>query len=118
MPNDHSFKNDAADQPVECEAPQGDEGCILALAGRIAPGWLIKRPLFIRIERDEDGSYLASDDQFAVYGEGDNAAHAVEDYVSSLIDYYQLLAARTECDQPTASLFGWLRIHLIEEADE
>lgn len=65
------------------------------LGGRIAPGWKIVQLLPVRVEQDDDGCYIISDDLFAVYGEGSTRVEAQRDYVVALIDYYQLLSART-----------------------
>lgn len=51
------------------------------------------RFLLITLEQDEDGLYLASDDQFAVYGDGETLAEALKDYIVSLIEYFEILAA-------------------------
>ena len=84
----------------------------ILLFGNIAPGWEISQPLLATLERDDDGCYIASDDQFAVYGDGDTPLKALQDYVESLIDYYQLLATRAEDDPPTEALFRRLQLYL------
>jgi hypothetical protein len=66
----------------------------VSLMGEIAPGWEIIQLLLVTIEQDEDGCYIASDDEFTVYGDGDTPDEALQDYVVSLIDYYELLAVR------------------------
>ena len=60
------------------------------LVGRIAEGWELVQPLPIRSEWDGD-LYIVSDSLFSVYGDGDTEVAAQEDYVTSLIEYYQLL---------------------------
>jgi hypothetical protein len=82
------------------------------LYGEIAPGWAITQPLLVTFEQDEGGYYITSDDQFAVYGDGDTRAKALQDYVESLIDYYQLLAVRAQSDPPTRVLFHHLQLYL------
>jgi len=79
------------------------------LVGPIAQGWTLNRPLIIVIEVDDDGTYLVSDDEFAVYGEGVNREEATHDYVVSLIEYFQLLESRAKQHVPTAVLFDRLR---------
>ncbi|HKV83676.1 MAG TPA: hypothetical protein VJN88_03920 [Ktedonobacterales bacterium] len=59
--------------------------------GAIAPAWELLRPLPVTISADEDGWYVASDDVFQVYGDGETLANAQHDYVISLIDYYLLV---------------------------
>ena len=49
------------------------------------------RPLPIRVEPDETGEVVVSDDQFAVYGVGTDCDSAIADYTESLIEYYELI---------------------------
>ena len=79
------------------------------LLGGISYGWLVAEPFLITVELDEDGYYIASDDIFAVYGDGSTANEALQDYIVSLLDYYQLLSARAEDDPPTQVLFRRLQ---------
>ena len=82
------------------------------LWGPIAPGWLHVQPITIELEQDEDGCYIVSDKVFAVYGVGDTPHEAQQDYIISLVDYYQLLSARSEeNDPPSQSLFDHLRLY-------
>lgn len=46
------------------------------------------------LERDENGCYLVSDNVSVVYGVGDTPVEAQQDYIVSLKEYLQLLAAR------------------------
>jgi hypothetical protein len=83
------------------------------LSGRIAPGWTVVKPLALTWEQDADGGHVLSDGLFGVYGDGDTSEKAQQDYVTSLIDYYQLLAARaTEDDPPARAQFDHLRQYL------
>ena len=84
----------------------------LPLLGHIAPGWRVIQPLLVTLERDEDGCYIVSDDEFAVYGDGSTRFEAIQDYILSLIDYYQLLARRVESDSATEALFRRLQLFL------
>ena len=61
------------------------------LAGFVSNGWSLIHPLQINIERDEDNSFVVSDDTFLVYGDGDTEFDAITDYVSSLIEFYKIL---------------------------
>jgi hypothetical protein len=85
-----------------------------ALFGRIAPGWNLVQPLFVMIELDDDGSYIASDDLFAVYGVGDTSSDALQDYAVSLIDYYDLIATRAEGDTPTLTILYLLQRYICK----
>jgi hypothetical protein len=82
------------------------------LSGSVWSGWRLVQPLLLTLERDEDGCYIASDDQFAVYGDGGTLAEALQDYIVSLIEYYEILAARADDDLPTQALFRRLRLYL------
>jgi hypothetical protein len=82
------------------------------LLGRIAHGWEIIQPLQVMVDIDEDGYYTASDNLFLVYGDGNTLAEALQDYRASLVDYYQLLDARSEDDPPTQALFRRVRRYL------
>ena len=82
------------------------------LLGEIAPGWEVVRPLFVMIEQDDDGGYVASDDRFVVYGAGDTASNAWQDYIVSLMDYYELVRGRAEDSIPTQALLHHLQTYL------
>lgn len=85
---------------------------VYPLLGVIAPDWMVIQPLMITFERDEDGYCIASDDAFLVYGYGSTAPAALDDYVVSLIDYYELLWARAGDDPHTWALFQRLRSYV------
>jgi hypothetical protein len=83
------------------------------LSGSVAPGWTVVKPLTLTWEQDADGYYVLSDGLFGVYGDGDTSEKAQQDYITSLIDYYQLLAARAAEDDPlTCAQFDHLRQYL------
>ena len=65
------------------------------LFGRIAEGWELVQLLPVSSEWDGD-LYIMSDALFSVYGDGDTNAAAQQDYVTSLIEYYQLLEDRAD----------------------
>lgn len=79
------------------------------LFGRVAPEWKIVQPLLVTIERD-DGSFVASDDVFVMYGLGDDIAESVQDYVTVLTEYYQVLSSHQ--DEPSVALFQRLHNYL------
>ena len=83
------------------------------LEGLIAPHWELVRPLEVRLEADEEGSFVVSDDLFLVYGEGATRLDAIKDYMESLIDYYQLMEVRAvKADAPTQAAFRKLQAYL------
>jgi len=73
--------------------------------GQIAEGWQLLRPLALTIETDDDGSYIASDSEFAQYGEGPTRDEAIRDYIATLIEYFNLLEKRAKDHVPTRMLF-------------
>jgi hypothetical protein len=72
-------------------------------------GWKLVRPVKLTIEVDEDGTHIASDEEFAQYGEGSSIDRAIDDYVSSLLEYYEVLEARATNHKATAELLRRLR---------
>lgn len=82
----------------------------IGLVGCILPGWKMIRPLLVTIEQDEDQSYLVSDDEFLIYGCGNTQVLAQQDYITSLIEYYQLL--EQQHDMETQALFRYLQSYL------
>jgi len=82
------------------------------LFGVIAPGWSLVKPLFITIEQDDDGCYLASDDLFAVYGVGDTPSDALQDYIQSLTGYYELVAEQAGQDALDLAVFHRVQRYL------
>lgn len=82
------------------------------LQGTIAPGWEVVKRLLVTLEKDEDDGYIVSEDKFAVYGVGDTPTEATQDYIVSLIEYYQLLASKAESNQATKELFSYLQLYL------
>ncbi len=83
----------------------------IVLLGIIASDWEIVRPISVMLEYDEeDSGYIMSDDKFMIYGVGDTRSEAYQDYVQSLIEYYQLLATRVKDDSATETLFRNLHL--------
>ena len=78
------------------------------LVGKIADGWIAISPIVITVEYGADG-YVVSDDQFAMYGYGPTPSHAIDDYIQSLIEYYELLSERATDDQANNGLFRHLQ---------
>jgi len=73
--------------------------------------WKLLRPFVLRYERDTDGSHLMSDSIFLVYGIGDTIDAAVRDYVTSLLEYYEIIAANVT-DEATARQFAQIQQYL------
>jgi hypothetical protein len=56
-----------------------------------APGWRIRQPLMVNFICDEDGSAIISDEVFPIYGTGDTISEAMADYVTSLVELYEIV---------------------------
>jgi hypothetical protein len=82
------------------------------LSGQIVPSWKLIQPLRLLIERDEDGTYIASEDIFRMYGTGRTPDEAVADYAVSLVDLYEFLEARLESNPLNRPRFGLLTRYL------
>lgn len=82
----------------------------LILFRRIAPGWELVQRLVLELTQEEDGSYLLSDNEFYLYGQGETLAAAQDDYVAALLEYYALLADKP--DPPTQAVFRRLQLFL------
>lgn len=66
------------------------------LLGKVSPDWKMVQPLPINLEQDEDGTHIVSDDIFLVYGNGNTPIEAMCDYVSSLLEFFQLVKEGAE----------------------
>lgn len=84
---------------------------IILFSGKITEEWQIIKPLALKIEYS-DGQNIASDDIFGVYGDGDTKYEAVEDYLISLLDYYQLIKIRAHNDKQTQALLNHLQMYI------
>lgn len=80
------------------------------LLGEIAEGWELVQPLPVSSEWDGN-LCIMSDTLFSVYGDGDTDAAARKDYVTSLIEYYELIEGRAN-DVFTRTLFQRLQRYL------
>ena len=85
----------------------------MILFGKITAEWQIVQPLTITIEH-ADGLYIASDEIFDIYGDGDTEYEALEDYKVSLIDYYQLIEIRGQNDKQTQALLDHLQFYISQ----
>jgi len=83
----------------------------IILFEKITEEWQIVQPLTVKIEYS-DGLNIASDDIFGVYGDGDTEYKAVEDYKTSLLDYYQLIKIRAQGDKQTQALLNHLQMYI------
>ena len=82
------------------------------LSGEISPGWELVSHLVVISERDEDGSHILSDDEFDVFGVGSSADDAKDDYIDSLLTYYQIVESHSSDNVHTRRLLGRLKEYL------
>ena len=82
----------------------------MLLGSGIKPNWEFIEPLTLTIEKDDDHSYIASDDTFNMYGIGNSIAESVNDYCKVLAEYYRHLS--NDKDEPSAALFEHLRSYI------
>ena len=87
---------------------------IVLLGAGLMPGWQFIEPLTLTIERDDDQSFVASDEIFNMYGIGDSIVQSVNDYFKVLEEYYRHLSA--DRDQPSKMLFEYLQSYLRPSA--
>jgi len=80
------------------------------LFGELLPGWRLDNPLPLRIERDEDGGYLAADEIFDVYGTGQSWDAAIRDYRVALVEFFEIIGEAH--DEPSQRLLAHLRTYL------
>jgi len=66
----------------------------------------------LHIERDDDGSFIISDDVFGMYGTGDNLPAALRDYAQTLVEYGELLAASAAHAASAQALLDRLHQHV------
>jgi hypothetical protein len=85
---------------------------MVGLFGEILRGWQIRQLLPIQISREEDGSFIVSDDIFFVYGEGSSQEDALHDYVASLTEYYEIVAEGARSEPFDQSQFKHLQLYI------
>lgn len=83
---------------------------VVLLGAGPMPNWEFIEPLTLTIERDDDRSFVASDDTFNMYGIGDTIAESVNDYFKVLAEYYRHLSA--DKDEPSVALFHHLQSYI------
>jgi hypothetical protein len=88
----------------------------LGLFGDIVEGYNITQVLPINLEKEDDGSYVVSDDIFLVYGSGDSRKEAINDYVSSLIEFYEMVEEDASTNDFDKKLFMHLRSYLAKDS--
>lgn len=72
----------------------------------ISDGWETVGTLYLTVEQDEGRDFITFDDRISVYGEGHTVDEALRDYLDSLIEYYELLEARSSTNVHNQALFN------------
>ncbi len=72
--------------------------------------WQLTRPLLLTVEQDENELFVVSDDVFVMFGTGETEGEALQNYVATLTEYYELLEQKS--DEPTQRLFKHLQTYL------
>ena len=93
----------------------------VSLLGKANKEYEIRQPLSINIEVDSDGTFIVDDDIFLVYGYGDNFREALNDYISSLFEFYKILEVEAEsnpfdCNQ-LKHLQSYIEPNIIRNSD-
>lgn len=104
--SDTVYKAVSDSSPVELSEQE------IFLTGKIHPEWKIVQPLAVTIEHSDD-LFIASDEIFGIYGDGDSIQNALEDYKLSLIDYFQILEASIPKDEHDQNLFDHLKLYVV-----
>lgn len=84
----------------------------ISLFGEIFPTWGLTRTLLVSVQPELDGSYIFSDDVFKVYGVGDTVLAAYRDYITSLVEFYELTEASVKTNPYDKPLFDQLKAYL------
>lgn len=84
----------------------------VSLQGVIHDDWQLRLPLILFVDREEDGWYVISDDEFFVYGDGATYREAIEAYIASLIEYYGFLAREYVTNASAAPQWDTVRRYL------
>ncbi len=79
--------------------------------GKASKQVTFKMPLKININND-DGYYIVSDDLFLVYGEGKDQQAAMEDYLLSLVEFYDIVKEESSHDKFEAAQLKLLDLYI------
>lgn len=102
---------------VDLGSSTGDSPCPpgasvrLHVFGSPVPGWRMANPLQISVDCDTDGSFIASDSIFDVYGQGASIDAAVRDYKVALVEFFEITSEAA--DQQSRQLLDHLKVYLV-----
>jgi hypothetical protein len=86
---------------------QGSTGVFpfpILFSGKVRNDWVINQPVPLVLERDEDDSYILSEDVFHIYGQGSSIDEAREDFIVALVEYYEILKKYADEDDASREL--------------
>jgi predicted RNase H-like HicB family nuclease len=86
------------------------------LAGLSSDQYMLKRPLFVILEWDED-QWLATHPDLGVFGVGETRRDAVNDFQLMLVEYYEDLRESEEILAPHLQMQLYALSNLISEAE-
>ncbi len=66
--------------------------------GRVREDWIVQQPISLSLERDEDDTYIISEEVFNIYGHGSSFKEAQEDFIVALIEYHEILKKYANSD--------------------
>lgn len=81
------------------------------LVGAILPDFRVRHTFPVSLVRDDDGSYIASDPVFLVYGTGSTPFEAIDDFVVALKEYYDIVAEQAADNPEDSKLLAQLNVH-------
>ena len=87
----------------------------IVLMGPINHDLYLVQPLHLNVEQDQDGTFVVSDDIFLVYGNANNPSKAIEDYVTSLVEFYYLLQRGSAVNPFDHEQFAYLQTYIQTE---
>lgn len=110
--SDHANILDQPNSPVSVIA-LGGLAVSAVLLGEIRPGWSLIKTLQIDFDVEDDGLILAFDNEFFMYGSGQSVEDAMDDYINSLIEYYQVVERSSRGHIPSRGLLEKLQNYLV-----
>ena len=76
----------------------------IVVKGPIKAGLVVVEPLFVTLRELPGGEFVANDDTLFVYGVGPTVQRAYDDYLGSLVEYYELVALHADESTPARDL--------------
>ena len=97
---------------IDVEPPVESAPVPVSVSGKIGDSWALDVPLTLFVERELDGWYVISDEQFHMYGDGATFREALEDYLSTLIDQHRFLSREAQTNPMAVEHWQHMQKHL------